>query len=143
MCTSDAMTLSSGFEKLNVRSYLSQTEPLPSYVLMPATKQPNIRPQKRNVDLRKGLPKNWRKTLIKITENAKPTYSGLPNGNMTLPFSLQSCGPNGSAADLARSFSAQNTPPPTYLMPAAMSDAPMSMTATPVWKSNIFTALSC
>ena len=39
-------------------SYLSQTEPLPSYVLMPATKQPNMRPQKRNVDLRKGLPKN-------------------------------------------------------------------------------------
>ena len=67
MCTSDAMTLSSGFEKLNVRSYLSQTEPLPSYVLMPATKQPNIRPQKRNVDLRKGLPKNWRKTLMKMT----------------------------------------------------------------------------
>ena len=63
----DAMTLSSGFEKLNVRSYLSQTEPLPSYVLMPATKQPNIRPQKRNVDLRKGLPKNWRKTLMKMT----------------------------------------------------------------------------
>ena len=50
-----------------VRSYLSQTEPLPSYVLMPATKQPNIRPQKRNVDLRKGLPKNWRKTLMKMT----------------------------------------------------------------------------
>ena len=67
MGTSDAMTLSSGFEKLNVRSYLSQTEPLPSYVLMPATKQPNIRPQKRNVDLRKGLPKNWRKTLMKMT----------------------------------------------------------------------------
>ena len=64
--------------------------------------------------------------------NARPTYSGDPKGIMTLPFSLQSCGPNGSAADLARSFSAQNTPPPTYLMPAAMSDAPMSMTATPV-----------
>ena len=104
---------------------------MPSYVLMPATKQPNMRPQKRNVDLRKGLPKNWRKTLMKITLNARPTYSGLPNGSMTLPFSLQSCGPP-NAAERPRSFSAQNTPPPTYLMPAVMSDAPMSMTETPV-----------
>ena len=42
---------------------------------------------------------------MKITLNARPTYSGEPKGIMTLPFSLQSCGPNGSAADLARSFS--------------------------------------
>ena len=90
-----------------------------------------MRPQKMQVDLRKGDPKNWSATVAKMTENARPTYSGDPKGRMTLPFSLQSWGPP-KAADRLRSFSPQKTPPPTYLTPDEIRPTPMSMTATPV-----------
>ena len=83
------------------------------------------------VVLRNGEPKSWSRIDMKMTENARPTYSGEPNGSTTSPFSLQSCGPKPIAACFDSLFSAQKTPPPTYLIPAPMSEPPMSMTAVP------------
>mmetsp|Transcript_20087 Transcript_20087/g.80140 ORF Transcript_20087/g.80140 Transcript_20087/m.80140 type:complete len:290 (-) Transcript_20087:568-1437(-) len=111
---------------------------LASYRARPLTKQPKMRPQKKKVDFKKGEPKNWMRTDMAMTEKPRPMYSGAPNGNTTLPFSLHSCGePND--AERERSFSAQKTPPPTYLMPDEMSEPPMSITAAPVTTvGNIF-----
>jgi len=72
---------------------------------------------------------------MQITEKARPTYSAEPKDMATWPLSLKhSCvapmKPCTGANDSV--FSAQKTPPPTYLMPEPIRPPPMSMMAAPV-----------
>ena len=101
------------------------------YEEIAATMVPKTRPQKRNVDLRKGEPATFSTTPKRMTEAASPMCCGAPKASVTSPFSLQIWGPEPKAAALVAMFSPQKTPPPTYLMPDETRPAPIIMTATP------------
>mmetsp|Transcript_40069 Transcript_40069/g.111372 ORF Transcript_40069/g.111372 Transcript_40069/m.111372 type:complete len:341 (-) Transcript_40069:641-1663(-) len=103
-----------------------------SYDVTPEISIPNRSPKKSAVDFRNGEPTACSSVVKRMTDMARPMYSGAPYPSTTSPFSLHSCGPEPKAPCLLSIFSPQNTPPPTYLMPELIRPPPISITAEPV-----------